>query len=132
MSRATWSRSTTRCANSKLTLTVRCLHIHSNPSRNPKPRPKPKPGPKQGTFATLKTSLPGRATWFGAAACKNVKDWRAWLGKTVGGNEPVPGLTALEPQLSSSGQTRVVSLALGPVRGEQDFRCAERATAARL
>ena len=42
---------------------------------------------REGTFATLKTSLPGRATWVGAVACRNVKEWRTWLGKTVGGIE---------------------------------------------
>ena len=82
---------------------------------------------REGTFATLKTSLPGRATWVGAVACRNVKEWRAWLGKTVGGSEPImPGQgAALEPQLSSSAPSRAISLALGPVRGAQDYRCAE-------
>ena len=82
---------------------------------------------REGTFATLKTSLPGRATWVGAVACRNVKEWRTWLGKTVGGSEPIlPGQgAALEAQLSSSAPARAISLALGPVRGAQDYRCAE-------
>ena len=79
----------------------------------------------EGTFATLKTSLPGRASWFGAAACKDVKEWRKWLGRTVGGSEPAPGQQVspldLAPQLSSSGQSRTISLALGPVRGGQGY-----------
>ena len=37
----------------------------------------------------------------------------------------MPGLAPLEPQLSSSGQSRAISLALGPVRGGQDYKCAE-------
>lgn len=76
----------------------------------------------EGSFATLKTSLPGRATWYGAAPCKNVKEWRAWLGKTVGGRERLSGMAPLE---RSAFGARAISLALGPVRSGQDFKCAE-------
>ena len=82
----------------------------------------------EGTFATLKTSLPGRALWFGATPCKNRKDWHAWLGKTVGGHELVVELAPLEaPQARFDAlrfEARLVSLSLRNVAG-QDFKCAE-------
>ena len=88
----------------------------------------------QGTFATLKTSLPGHARYFAARACKNRKDWHAWLGETVAGREMLSGDAAMSaasvaaavldgppPRLDGS---RAVYLSLVGPHGH-DFACAE-------
>lgn len=88
----------------------------------------------QGTFATLKTSLPGHARYFAARACKNLKDWHAWLGETVAGREMLSGDAATSAASVAAGALdgppprldgpRAVYLSLVGSHG-RDFACAE-------